>query len=138
MPALHARLSAAASLDEDGFTLVEQLVTIVILGIGVVAVLGAVLTLISTSARHRDLSNATAALANSAARVVSTDSTWVACATPSSYQSRAVVPVSDLPQSMAPPPSRCSRSPTGMVALPAHLPDGGVCVGAAAAPTEAC
>ena len=97
---------------------------------GVVAVLGAVLTLISTSTRHRDLSNATAALANSAARVASTDTAWVACATPSSYQTRPVAPPPTCPRAWPPPPSPCSRSPTGTVA-PSSPPvrRAGLCAG---------
>ncbi len=101
MPALRARLQRRRLSDEDGFTLVEQLVTVVLLGIGVVAVLGAVLTLISTSARHRDMSNATAVLANAAARVASADTTWKPCGVAADYSTAAKGPVDDLPQGMS-------------------------------------
>ena len=88
---------------DAGFTLVEQLVTVVLLGIGVTAVLGAVLTVISTSTRHRDLSNAGVVLANVAERVASPDTPWVDCATPASYQSAAQLSADELPQDIVSP-----------------------------------
>jgi type II secretory pathway pseudopilin PulG len=47
---------------ETGETLVETLIALAILGITVTAVLGGLATIVSASSRHRDLSNATAAV----------------------------------------------------------------------------
>jgi len=64
---------------DGGFTLVEQLVAMVLLGIGVIAVLGAILTVVSTSSRHRDLSDAAAVLAASGERLTSSDTPYLSC-----------------------------------------------------------
>lgn len=70
---------------EDGFTLVEQLVTVVLLGLGASAVAAAILVMVGVSSRHRDLSEAAATVASAAELVASADTAWEPCATPGAY-----------------------------------------------------
>lgn len=92
---------------EDGFTLVEVLVTVVLLGVGVLAVLGAILTVVSTSARHRDLSDAAAVLAASGERLGSSDTPLLACQPglldPASYATYAQPPAAQVSSGHVPP-----------------------------------
>ncbi len=85
MSRLRARRRRRSLADEGGFTLVEQLVTIVLMGIGVTAVLGSILTLVSTSTStsitYRDLSDAAVLIAASGERLSSPDTPLLSCAT---------------------------------------------------------
>lgn len=85
---------------DGGFTLVEVLVTVVLLGVGVIAVLGAILTVVSTSARHRDLSDVAAVLAASGERLTSSDTPLLPCQAgpldPAAYTPYAVPPAAQV------------------------------------------
>jgi type II secretory pathway pseudopilin PulG len=65
---------------EAGDTLIEVLLTVVILGLLVTALLGGLATLWSSSAVHRKQADATAILVSAAERVKSRDVLYVACA----------------------------------------------------------
>jgi type II secretory pathway pseudopilin PulG len=80
--------------DDRGESLVEILVAVVIMGIAVVAVMGAVLTSVQTSDVHRKQTSAgTSAVGYTEAIdrfVAANDTNYVECATPSSYTPAAV------------------------------------------------
>lgn len=83
---------APDTADERGETLVELLITIVIMGITVVAVVGALMTSIQMSDIHRKQATAGAAArdyAETVDRYVGSTG-YVACATPSAYSPSTV------------------------------------------------
>jgi len=67
---------------DRGETLIEALVTIAILGIAVVALLGAIMMGIRTSVLHRKHAQAQAELRSWAERISATGATYVPCAKP--------------------------------------------------------
>ncbi len=72
--------------DEGGFTLVESLMAMVILGIGVVGILSALATLLNTTSRHRQFANVANVLDSATAAIVDESrNPFVACATTSQY-----------------------------------------------------
>jgi prepilin-type N-terminal cleavage/methylation domain-containing protein len=52
--------------EDDGFSLIEVIVSVVILGITVTALLSALLTLVTSASRHREQSSANSILASAA------------------------------------------------------------------------
>ncbi len=61
-----ARTSPRVAADDTGFTLVEVVVSIVIFGLTATALLGAILTMLTSSSSHREQSNANSVLASAA------------------------------------------------------------------------
>lgn len=74
---------------EVGFSLVEVLVAVAILGIAFAALLGAMATSIQTSDLHRQQAETQAVLASAVERVKSPETPRVACATPATYLAAA-------------------------------------------------
>ena len=91
------------SAGAPGFTLVEVLVALMILGITFGAVLGGMATSINTSDLHRQQAQVQAVLASAVEKVKSPETDRVACATPATYlgAARSVAPAANT--SVVPP-----------------------------------
>ena len=91
------------SAGASGFTLVEVLVALMILGITFGAVLGGMATSINTSDLHRQQAQVQAVLASAVEKVKSPETVRVACATPATYlgAARSVAPAANT--SVVPP-----------------------------------
>lgn len=71
---------------EEGFTLVESLVAMVVLGIGVVGIMGALATLLNTTSRHRQMANVANVLDSATAAVVDQSrNAFLDCAVTATY-----------------------------------------------------
>ena len=86
-------MTRRAVVSDDGLTLIELLITITILGLAITAMLGGMITLLSTSGLHRNQADVSSVV-ESAAEAVKAD-TYTSCAAsysvPSSGQSDASV-----------------------------------------------
>jgi prepilin-type N-terminal cleavage/methylation domain-containing protein len=92
-----ARCDAAGRATfDDGFSLIEVLLSVVIMGLVFVAILGSMGTSIVASDVHRQQADVGAVAVSAAERIASHDLVYVACATPttSSYlaEARAAAP----------------------------------------------
>lgn len=82
---------------DEGFTLIEVLISVVVLGIGVTALLGTLGVAFSASHSFRDQSDAKTVAISAAERVKSV--AYVSCATPADYRSTAKLVGSEYPSS---------------------------------------
>ena len=71
--------------EERGESLIEVLITVVILGLAVVAILSALGTLVRGTDIHRQQSNATVVAENAAEAIKGNGTAFVTCATPADY-----------------------------------------------------
>ena len=88
--------------DQAGFTLVEVLVALMVLGITFGAVLGGMATSINTSDLHRQQAQVQAVLASAVEKVKSPETTRVPCADVTTYQSTAASVAPPVPPSTTP------------------------------------
>lgn len=88
--------------DQAGFTLVEVLVALMVLGITFGAVLGGMATSINTSDLHRQQAQVQAVLASAVEKVKSPETTRVPCADVTTYQSAAASVAPPVPPSTPP------------------------------------
>jgi prepilin-type N-terminal cleavage/methylation domain-containing protein len=70
--------------DQGGFSLLEVLIAIAILGIAIVSILGGMGTSIFASDRHRKLADANTILVSAAEQVKSSNTGWIKCASSAS------------------------------------------------------
>lgn len=81
---------------EDGFTLIEVLIAVVIMGLAITVILGALGVLTKSAGLYRNQANVGTVLTNAAERLVDPGTTYVNCADTSTAGYQAAVQSGDL------------------------------------------